>query len=259
MYVVLVIAGWIVIAPVLIAQFGEADAGAAGIIKLGVLLAVGLPMAFLAAKIAGRRPGTLSSIAGRLRMRWLGTCVLVSLLTVVLSIGAYMLARALGIDVGPDHKGAWIGWSEFLPLAAVVVLVIPLQASAEEYAFRGILMQVLGAWIPPAWIVVAITSIAFGLAHGLGVEGFVAITWFGAVMGWLTVRTGGLEAAVALHSLNNVSAFVLQAALGRSDVWVTELNAHITWAATAIDVAINTLFGVLIAKLYDRFARSSRS
>lgn len=42
-------------------------------------------------------------------------------------------------------------------------------------------------------------------------------------------------------------------ATGRGDVWVTELNAHITWTSTAIDVASNVIYGVIVVRLHARF------
>ena len=253
---VLVIAAWLIVFPILIDQFGEADAGAAGIIKIGISIAVALPAALIAARISGRPAGSLSSIAGRLRLGWLGTCVLVSVGFIVLGIGAYTLAAALGADVGPP-RGGWVGFDAFWPLALAVVAVIPFQAAAEEYAFRGILMQALGAWVSPSVVAIAVSSVLFGLAHGLGIQGFIAITVFGLVAAWLTVRTGGLEAAIALHVINNVTMFMFDAATGRGGVWVTELNAHITWVATAIDVASNLLYGAIIARLHARRSASA--
>jgi ascorbate-specific PTS system EIIC-type component UlaA len=44
--------------------------------------------------------------------------------------------------------------------------------------------------------------------------GIVDVFTFGALMGWLAVRTGGLEAAIALHLVNNVLAFGLSGAAG---------------------------------------------
>ncbi|MBA3501352.1 MAG: CPBP family intramembrane metalloprotease [Deltaproteobacteria bacterium] len=99
---------------------------------------------------------------------------------------------------------------------------------------------------------IAITGVLFGLVHALPLEGFVAITTFGLVAGWLTIRTGGLEAAIALHVLNNVTFFLVDAATGRGDKWVTELNKDVTWTATAFDVVLNVLYGVIIAMLYAR-------
>ena len=248
-FLVLVVALWVPAIPALDDAVGPAENGAPGIIKLGLTIACAIPASILAARIMGRPWGALLSIAGRLRGRWLAICAAVALGFVVLSA-----TIAVAVEQGPVG-GGWVGWDQFLPLAITVVLVIPLQASAEEFAFRGTLMQVIGAWVSSPCVPLAITSVTFGLVHALPLEGFVAITTFGVVAGWLTIRTGGLEAAIALHVMNNVGFFLLDAATGRGDRWVTELNTDITWAAAAFDVMLLLLYGAIIAKLYARHSK----
>ena len=76
---------------------------------------------------------------------------------------------------------------------------------------------------------------------------FLALFGLGLLFGWLTLRTGGLEAAIALHTLNNQTAFLdaiftnrLQEALFMTKVdWITAvvqlllvgLAAWIIWRA----------------------------
>lgn len=254
-FALLVIGLWLAAIPALYEALGPADDGAPGIIKLGLTIAVATPAALVAARLVGRPWGALVSVENRFRVRWFATCALVALAIVVLSAGIAIAAAQLGAPLGPD-RGGWIGWDRFAPLALVVVLVIPLQASAEELAFRGTLLQAIGAWVPWPWVSIVVTSVVFGVAHDLPLAGFVAIATFGGVAAWLAIRTGGLEAAIALHVLNNVSLFLLDAATGRDDVWVSELNEEITWAATLVDVAMNLLYGALVAALYSRRARA---
>lgn len=253
MFVVLVLAMWLLLIPIVYDVVGPADNYAPGIIKLALTIACAMPAAFIAAVIVRRPWRSLLSIEQRFRGRWFGRCVAVALGCVLLSTGIGIIAELVGSPLGPTH-GEWVGWDQFLPLALTIIVVIPLQASAEEFAFRGTLLQFLGAYLPWPAISIAITGVLFGVAHALPLEGFVAITTFGLVAAWLTIRTGGLEAAIALHVLNNVSFFLFDAATGRADRWVTELNTDLSWTATAIDVAINLLYAAIIAKLYARRA-----
>src|SRR5215207_9496880 len=177
-FVLLVIGLWFAAIPTLYEAVGPADNGAPGIIKLGLTIACAIPAAILAARLLGRPWGALFSVEGRLRARWLLTCLAVSLGSIALTAGIGMLAETVAGPLGPA-RGGWVGWDQFWPLALVVVLVIPLQAAAEEFAFRGTLLQALGAWLPWPWVSIAITSVLFGLAHDLPLEGFVAITTFG--------------------------------------------------------------------------------
>jgi membrane protease YdiL (CAAX protease family) len=246
LFVVVLFALWFLLMPEVYDLVGGDENGAPGIIKLGMTLACLIPASLLAARIVGRPARSLLSVEMRFRGRWFLTCCLVTIMFI-----AAQTVIGLAVSAGPE-RGGWVGWDRFLPLALAVVLVIPLQASAEEFAFRGTLMQALGAWLRWPWVPIAITGVLFGLVHALPLEGFVAITTFGLVAGWLTIRTGGLEAAIALHVLNNVTFFLVDAATGRGDKWVTELNKEITWTATAFDVVINMFYGVIIAMLYSR-------
>ena len=251
LFAVVVVLLWRLLIPTIYDVVGPADDGAPGIIKLGLTIACVTPASFIAARIVGRPWRGLLSVELRLRWRWMLGCGAVALGCVLLRTGIDIIAELVGDPLGPAH-GAWVGWDAFLPLAATVVVVIPLQASAEEFAFRGTLMQVLGAWIPWPVVSIVVTGVLFGLAHALPLEGFIAITSFGLVAAWLTIRTGGLEAAIALHVVNNVSYFLFDAASGRADRWVSELNTELSWTATAIDVAVNVLYAAIIAKLYAR-------
>nr|WP_276612465.1 CPBP family intramembrane glutamic endopeptidase [Kineococcus vitellinus] len=95
----------------------------------------------------------------------------------------------------------------------VVLLTTPLQAAGEEYVFRGWLSQALGSWFsrPAVGAVVAavVSAALFGLAHG-GQDAWLLTdrVVFGLVASWLVWRTGGLEAAVAVHAVNNVVVLV---------------------------------------------------
>ena len=247
----------VVVVPVLLLT-GFARGGAAGLIILGLSIAVALPAAILAARMTGRPWRTLLSVDGRLRGRWLTVCLLIAVgenLVGIITVAAF---GALGYPLDPEPR-AWVGWRQFAPLAIAVLLVIPLQAAAEEFLFRGSLMQAFGAWVRPAWFAILLSSVAFGLAHGLPLPGFVWSTAFGLVLAWVTVRTGGLEAAIALHQVNNVSYFLIEAAGGRGDRWVSEMNTDIRWTSTLAGVAFCVLYGLVIARLHAVQVRAVRA
>ncbi|MCW2845084.1 MAG: Abortive infection protein, partial [Nocardioides sp.] len=99
--------------------------------------------------------------------------------------------------------------------ALVLVLLTPLQAAGEEYAFRGYLTQAFGGLFRhPAPAVVG-PALLFALAHGAqSAPVFVDRFAFGLVAGVLVILTGGLEAGIAMHVLNNWLAFGLALAYG---------------------------------------------
>lgn len=212
-------------------------------------IAVLLPMAMVAARWIQRRPpGTLSSVTGRLRWRWLWTCAPVAVAAVVLLIG--MLAAVEGVSAGvPD--AAWVGWGRFALSTAVMLLVVPLQAAAEEYAFRGWLLQAFGSVLRRPWVPIAVQAVLFAALHGMGTPwGFVDLVVFGVLAGWLTVRTGGIEAAVALHVANNLAAVVIAAALGQLSV--EESAADMGWRTMAVDVPVLVAYTLTILWLARR-------
>ena len=52
-------------------------------------------------------------------------------------------------------------------------------------------------------------SIIFGFAHIYDIWGWMAVVLLALVAGWLSWRTGGLEAAITIHVVNNWIAFGL--------------------------------------------------
>ena len=107
----------------------------------------------------------------------------------------------------PLRFGPQPGFWGFL---VVIVLTSPLQAVAEEIFFRGYLMQALGSLVRPPWFGVVVSAVLFALLHGLQNPAlFVDRLAFGLLAGLLVWRTGGLEAGIAAHVVNNVCAYVI--------------------------------------------------
>ncbi|MCK2213025.1 CPBP family intramembrane metalloprotease [Actinomadura sp. ATCC 31491] len=198
-----------------------------------------------AALVQRRRPGTLSSVAGRLRWAWMARCAALAVVALLLGQAAQWLALTL---TGADADMVdWVGWGAFLPVFVVILLLVPFQAAAEEYVFRGWFLQAVGAHVRnPVWGIV-IGSALFASLHGYSWLGLADVFAFGAVMGWLSVRTGGLEAAIALHVLNNVLAFGLSAAAGDLQESLNQSEVAVPWQSltgTAVQFLVYG-FGVL--------------
>ena len=88
---------------------------------------------------------------------------------------------------------------------------MPFQAAAEEYVFRGILMQTLGAWVRWAPLAIVLPTVLFAFGHIYDVWGLLDVAAFGLAAAWITWRTGGLEAGIVMHTVNNVVLFLLLA------------------------------------------------
>jgi membrane protease YdiL (CAAX protease family) len=105
---------------------------------------------------------------------------------------------------------------KFIPLFLIVVLLIPIQTSFEEYFMRGYLMQGLGILAKNKWVPLIITSSIFGLLHifnpevqklGYGIMVFYIGTGF--FLGICTLMDEGLELALGFHAANNMIAALL--------------------------------------------------
>ncbi|UNK71803.1 type II CAAX endopeptidase family protein [Microbacterium sp. H1-D42] len=172
-----------------------------------------LPALLIASRIvAGRGLGLLSSVDGRLRWGWmlrgLGIAVVVFVLGMAIQIA---LSAIAGQDIVVS-EGDFQAW----PMLLLVILLVPLQATTEEYVFRGFLMQAIGSWLRHPAFAILLPLPLFVFGHLYDVWGLLSVGAFALAAGWLTWRTGGLEAAIALHIVNNVGVFVL-AALGLVD------------------------------------------
>ncbi|MFJ9819160.1 lysostaphin resistance A-like protein [Streptomyces sp. NPDC101151] len=213
-----------------------------------LILALATPVVLLAVRWIGQRPaGTVSSVTGRLRWRWLSLCVLTALPVVALAMGVMFLLPG---DGGEEFR--WAGWTVFGPALAMLVVLVPFQAAAEEYVFRGWLTQAVGAFVRSPWFAFLPQAFLFAAAHGWGTPwGFADLVVFGAAAGWLTWRTGGLEAAIGLHTVNNILAFGVSAATVdglKSD----ETAADAAWPLVALDVTSVLLYTATVVWLLRR-------
>ncbi|MDI6102787.1 CPBP family intramembrane metalloprotease [Actinoplanes sp. NEAU-A12] len=221
-----------------------------------VAIALVLPLILVAVIWIQRRPvGTISSVTGALRWRWLLICLPVALVAILLFLsGGLLLSEATGVDAGLGDPLA--GWGPFLTSAAVLVLVVPFQAAAEEYLCRGWLLQGLGVWFRGPWLPIVAQAAVFAALHGWGTPfGFADLLLFGVVAGWVTVRTGGLEAAIALHVVNNLVTMVVAAAYGQ--LTVEETAADMPWQLAVADAPVLIGFGLVIVWLARRRALPS--
>lgn len=198
--------------------------------------AAAIPAVLLVAFALHRmRPGWVVSVAGVLRWRWLLACFGLAVLALALTVGVSTLLPDQGsgtIDLA-GGANAWTSASRDFLL--VVLLLTPLQAAGEEFVFRGYLAQACGgltARFPGAvsgTVAVVVPAVLFALAHGLGqdVPIFFDRLAFGLVAGVLVLLTGGLEAGIAMHVLNNFLAFGLAIAFG--DMTETLMPTDGTW------------------------------
>ena len=102
--------------------------------------------------------------------------------------------------------------ARFWPYLAVALLLLPVQTSAEELVFRGYLTQAFGLRARSLWVPLLAPALLFGLLHAANPE-VAAYGWqfvmpqylgIGLLLGWVTLRSQGLEIALGLHLANNL-------------------------------------------------------
>jgi len=187
-----------------------ANLGPLGFIYLNLTLIVLIPASGLSIWIVhGIRPRYLSSVAGGIRWGWLLRCVAVLL-------PLWALYTALGVLVEPFTSPRPDHW---IALLVIVLVMTPLQAAGEEFFFRGWIMQNVGAWFarPTVGLVASliVSAVAFSTAH-LSPDPWVlgTIACLAVASGLAAWRTGGLEAGIAMHAVNNVLTFFVVVIFG---------------------------------------------
>lgn len=197
----------------------SAHATPATLAYVNLSLAAAIPLAIVLSRVLhGLGPGWVASVLGRIRWRWLLVCLGLAVVTLVVTV--------VVSEVLPDSgDGSQVGGSvnsftsTSLDFVLVIVLLTPLQAAGEEYLFRGYLTQAFGGVVrSPALsraTAVGVPAVLFALAHGSqDVPLFFDRLAFGIVAGMLVILTGGLEAGIAMHVLNNFLAFGAALAFG---------------------------------------------
>lgn len=192
------------------------------------------------------RPGLLSSVLGRLRWRWFAATFGVAVVTLAIILATQRLA---GVDAAAWVLNPQQGWWAFV---LVMLLTTPLQAAAEEYFFRGYLMAALGSMVRAPWFGIVTSAALFTAFHASGNAAIVADRFaFGLLAGWLVWRTGGLEAAIAAHVVNNIASFTI-AALTSSMAQI-KATTEVTWEIAAWDVTRFGLFTLAVWLLARRW------
>ena len=222
-------------------------------INAGEMLATNLglvaliPIAALFSRLLyGVRFDRLTSVRPGLRAWWLWACMGMALvvwlpLFVLILAGVFATGDAL---IG----GAFVGF------LVVVLLTTPAQAAGEEYLFRGLLMQAFGAVRAPAWVGIVVTGVLFATAHlQFQLPLFLDRMLLGCVLAYLVMRTGGLEAAIAVHAIKNLIALIPAGLLGDVDEALDP--GSVNWIPLVVDVV---MLSIIVPWIVSRWRRRER-
>ncbi|MEN6481849.1 MAG: CPBP family intramembrane glutamic endopeptidase [Anaerolineaceae bacterium] len=173
---------------------------------------------FISLKVIHKRsPKSLISSEQKIRWRmlfhsgliWFGLSVFFDFILSILQPGNYVFNFDL---------------KQFLPYAILTLILVPIQVSAEEFIFRGYLTQLLGLISKKIWLPLMIPAMLFGLLHSLNLEvstyGVLSTLPFyigmGIFLGWVTIKSNGLELALGIHCANNLYAILITTFSGSS-------------------------------------------
>ena len=113
--------------------------------------------------------------------------------------------------------------NEFIPLAIIAILMVPIQAAVEEIFYRGFLIQGIYHLTNKKWITLIIITILFAISHSINPEfksGFLTIIpaylIFSFAMGYITLADNGLEIPIGIHAGNNIFVALILSASGTS-------------------------------------------
>lgn len=193
-------------------QMGQGRLTPALFLANNVGIALAIPVAVAVHRfVFGQRPGWLFSIQGRLRRGVLGRFLLVAAV-----VHLAVLVAWLGIQGPPGDLRIR---SETWFLLAAIVLTTPFQAAGEEVAFRGLGARLVGSWFAASRIgLIVSTTVTAGLfvllhrAEDLWLNLlYICLALAASALTWWT---GGVEAAVALHVVANLTTMLFVPFLG---------------------------------------------
>ena len=171
---------------------------------------------------------------------WLGLSIVATVVEALLYPGRYEWS----LDV-----------PQWIVMAPLILLLIPIQASGEELMFRGYLLQAMALlWAKPVFLVL-LSGLAFMLPHlgnpemdkALGGGIPMALNYFlmGVGTAWLSIRDNGIERAIGIHVVNNLYAGMVVGYAGSVLGTPTIIHANVIDAWLGV-IVICISFAVLI-------------
>jgi membrane protease YdiL (CAAX protease family) len=125
-------------------------------------------------------------------------------------VAIWVLGAILGqfLDAGGEQGLVPDSWdsSRAAPFAANFFVVAIIAPFVEELVYRGIGFGLISTFTGPV-VAIVVTSLAFGLGHGL-VVALPVLSLFGAILGWLRWKTASLYPPMILHGIFNAVALI---------------------------------------------------
>jgi membrane protease YdiL (CAAX protease family) len=169
---------------------------------------------------------------------WFVLAGMMSVLEAVLFPGRYVWT--------PDLK-------HFIPFVFLALILVPIQTSAEEFFFRGYILQGVGLHVRNIWALSVISGVLFMVPHFLNPEASVNYTLMGlyyfsmgTFLAYITLRDGRLELALGVHAANNLFSALF------ANYTVTVMPSPSLFTVTVLDAVYSVpaaLIGMVIFAL----------
>ncbi|HBY22865.1 MAG TPA: hypothetical protein DEG88_06145 [Propionibacteriaceae bacterium] len=215
---------------------------ALGFLANNLTIIAAIPVAMLTQWwLFGQRPGWLSSVTKGIRWSWFVRClVVIAPLWIGMTFLEYWL-DPFPMEARPD---TWL-------MLATVLLTTPFQCAGEEYATRGLINRSVASFFPSKYVGLVggalVSSTVFMLLHGAGdVWLNVFYFTFAMIACFLTWWTGGLEASIAVHVVNNMTSLALTPWQDLSGLFQREAGTVTDPLQILINLAMPTIGALLI-------------
>lgn len=217
--------------------------------------------AFIAVRYIHYRP-FLSLITSKPRLEWKKFWIGFAVFGLLLIMGT-----VVDYFISPETYSVSFDASKFWIALPLILIMTPLQTTAEELVFRGYVIQAFGLKIKSGLILSLISGFIFTLPHLANPEVYASneqgvlsticmiLNYFliGALLALVTIRTNSLEVAMGVHAVNNLICFLLvsfpDTALPTNTVFfTTKFNPASSLISTAIISAIFYFIIILFVK-----------
>lgn len=202
------------------------------VLQLGSL-AIAIPSLWLASLIVRDRPmSSYSSSRGGWSRRVFWRCMPVAFII----NGLPIIINDVIIEKGYQNFTV-----KFTVLSFILLTILgPLQCIAEEYMFRGFVMQTFGSWFRIPVIAVILQALIFAAGHPYNRIGQIAVAISGAAFALSAWFGRGLEVSAALHIVNNMTIFYLQG------FGMTTVSSDTSVSGMLIDLGIAVIYVAVI-------------
>ena len=245
---ILFIVFYLIMGGILVAAVGISDANALSSLGVntydamdvttagGVLtnlgsVAVMLPALALAVFIVKERPFSSYSSA---RGGWSFKIFFLSMLVAVIIYAVHFVIRFFMGNLQPfDNQFTLAGF-------IVLTLIGPIQCVAEEYVFRGFMLQTIGSWTRLPVFAVIIQVAVFIALHPYNLAGRISVGFSALIFALCAWAGRGLEVSGGLHVVNNMFAFYM------SGFGIDRIKSEVTANELASSMVIDIIFLVVM-------------